>query len=56
MAKFKDVKTLQEFATAHASVDDHFSQGRNLDCRDIFKKNRSPALAEWLVVMALPSF
>ena len=48
MAKFKDVKTLREFAAAHASVDDHFGKGRNLNCRDTFKKNRSPALASGL--------
>jgi putative transposase len=41
MAKFRDVKTLQKFAAAHASIHNHFNH------RDIFKQNRSAALAEW---------
>jgi len=47
MAKFRDVKTLQKFATAHASIYNHFNQDRPLNRRDIFKANRSAALAEW---------
>ena len=47
MAKFRDVKTLQKFAAAHASIYNHFNQDRNLSRRDIFKRNRAAALAEW---------
>jgi putative transposase len=47
MAKFRDVKTLQKFAAVHASVYNHFNQDRHLDRRDIFRQNRSAALAEW---------
>jgi putative transposase len=47
MAKFRDMKTLQKFAAAHASVHNHFNLGRHLDPRDIFKQNRSAALVEW---------
>jgi putative transposase len=47
MAKFRDVKTLQKFATAHASIHNHFDQDRHLNRRDIFKENRAIALAEW---------
>ncbi len=47
MAKFRDVKTLQKFASVHASIHNHFNQGRHLNRRDIFKQNRSAALAEW---------
>ena len=47
MAKFRDVKTLQKFAAAHASIHYHFSHERHLDRREIFKRNRSAALAEW---------
>ncbi len=46
MAKFRDVKTLQKFAAAHASIHNHFNQGR-FNRRDIFKQNRAAALAEW---------
>ncbi len=47
MAKFRDIKTLQKFAAAHASIHNHFSQERHLNRRDIFKQNRSAAMAEW---------
>ncbi len=47
MAKFRDVKTLQKFAAAHASIHNHFNQDRHLNRRDIFKQNHSAALAEW---------
>ncbi len=47
MAKFRDVKALQKFAAAHASIHNHFNQERHLNRRDIFKQNRSAVLAEW---------
>ncbi len=46
MAKFRDVKTLQKFAAVHASIHNHFNQDRHLNRRDIFRQNRSDALAE----------
>jgi len=47
MAKFRDIKTLQKFASVHASIYNHFNQDRHLNRRDIFKQNRATALAEW---------
>ena len=47
MAKFRDMQTLQKFAAAHASIHNHFNHDRHLNRRDIFKQNRSVALAEW---------
>jgi putative transposase len=47
MARFRDIKTLQNFASSHASIHNHFNLDRHLDNREIFKKNRSSALAEW---------
>ena len=47
MARFRDIKTLQKFAAAHASVHNHFNQERHLYNREDFKLNRSTALAEW---------
>ena len=47
MARSGDVKTLQKFAAVHASIHNHFNQYRHLNRRDIFKQNRSAALAEW---------
>ncbi len=47
MAKFRSAKSLQKFAAVHASIHNHFNQGRHLNRRDIFEQNRSAALAEW---------
>ena len=47
MARFRDIKTLQKFASARASIHNHFNQDRHLNRRDIFKQNRAAALAEW---------
>ena len=47
MARFRDIKTLQKFASAHASIHNHFNKDRHLNRRDLFKQNRSAALAEW---------
>ena len=47
MARFRDIKTLQTFASVHASVCNHFNLDRHLNRRAIFKENRSAALAEW---------
>ena len=47
MAKFRDIKTLQKIASAHASIHHHLNQDRHLNRRDIFKQNRFAALAEW---------
>ena len=46
MAKFRGIKTLQKFASVHASIHNHFKQNRHLNRRDIFKQNRAAALAE----------
>ena len=45
MARFRDIKTFQKFAAA--TIHKHFNQERHLYRREIFKKNRSAALAEW---------
>ena len=47
MAKFRSAKSLQKFASIHASIHNHFNRDRHLTRRDIFKHNRSAALAEW---------
>ncbi len=47
MANFRDIKTLQKFASVHASIHNHFNLDRHLNRRDIFKQNRSAAFAEW---------
>jgi putative transposase len=47
IARFRDIKTLQKFVSAHASVHYHFNLERHLIPRDTFKKSRSAALDEW---------
>ena len=47
MARFRDMKTLQKFAAAHASIHNHFNLERHLNGREVFKQNRAAALAEW---------
>jgi putative transposase len=47
MAQFRDIKTLQKFASVHASLHNHLNHDRHLNRRDIFKQNRAAALAEW---------
>ena len=52
MAKFRDVKTLQKFASVHASIHNRFDHDRHLNRRDNFNQNRSVALAEWCQLAA----
>jgi putative transposase len=52
MLRFRRMKTLQKFASVHASVHNHFNQERHLVSRDIYKGRRSAALAEWKSLMA----
>lgn len=47
MLRFRRMRSLQKFASVHASVSNHFNQDRSLSSRDIFKTNRSAALVEW---------
>ena len=47
MARFRNVKTLQTFASVHASIHNHFNHQRHLNRRVIFKQDRATALAEW---------
>jgi putative transposase len=47
MARFRNFKTLQKFAAAQASIQNHFNKDRHLSRREIFKQNRAEALAEW---------
>lgn len=47
MLRFRRMKTLQKFASVHASVHNHFSQERHLVDRKTYKLRRLAALAEW---------
>lgn len=47
MQRFRRMKSLQKFASVHASISNHFNLERNLVDRETFKARRSAALAEW---------
>jgi putative transposase len=50
MLRFRQMKTLQKFASVHANVHNHFSLERHLVDRDTYKQRRSAALAEWQIL------
>ena len=47
MAKFRNAKSLQKFASIHSSLHNHFNQERHHYNRQVFKLKRSIALSEW---------
>ena len=52
MLRFRQMKSLQKFASAHANLHNHFNQDRHLVNRQTYKERRSAALAEWQAVMS----
>jgi putative transposase len=50
MLRFRQMKTLQKFASVHANVYNHFSLERHLVDRQTYRERRSAALAEWQVL------
>ncbi len=47
MLRFRRMRSLQRFASVHASVSNHFNIERSLSGRPVFKANRAAALVEW---------
>jgi putative transposase len=47
MLRFRRMKSLQKFASVHASLHNYFNQERHLVDRQTYKIRRSAALAEW---------
>ena len=47
MLRFRRMRSLQKFASVHASVYNHFNQERSFSTRTNFKLNRAAALVEW---------
>ena len=47
MLRFRGLRSLQKFASVHASVSNHFNQDRSLSSRHQFKRNRIAALMAW---------
>jgi putative transposase len=52
MQRFRSMRSLQKFASVHASVHNHFNHQRHLYSRNNFKINRTAALNEWRQVCA----
>ena len=45
--RFRRMRSLQKFASVHASVTDHFNNERSLASRPRFKANRAAAFVQW---------
>ena len=52
MQRFRRMKSLQKFASVHASLHNHFNSERHLVDRQTFKNRRSAAWAEWQSLVA----
>ena len=52
MLRFRQMKSLQKFASVHANDHNHFNLERHLVDRETYKIRRSAALAEWQSLMA----
>ena len=52
MLQFRQMKSLQKFASVHANFHNHFNQERHPVSRQEYKTRRSAALAEWQILMA----
>lgn len=52
MLRFRQMKTLQKFASVHASFHNHFALERHLVDRETYKQRRSAALVEWQSLIA----
>ena len=47
LLRFRRIRSLQKFASIHASVTNHFNTDRSLSSRTSCKQSRAAALAEW---------
>lgn len=52
MLRFRQMKSLQKFASVHANVHNHFNSDRHLTDRQTYKANRSAALVNWRNLLA----
>ena len=53
MLRFRRMRTLQKFASVHASVHNHFATERHLQNRDTYKQTRAAALTEGRGLLAV---
>ncbi len=50
MLRFRQMRSLQKFASVHANIHNHFNLERHIVDRQTFKERRSAALAEWQIL------
>ena len=53
MLRFRQMRTLQKFASVHANVHNHFNHERHLVDRQTYKQRSSTALAEWQALASI---
>ncbi len=52
MPRFRQMETLQKFASVHANVHNHFSLERHLIDRQTYRERRFAAPAEWQALVS----
>jgi putative transposase len=52
MLRFRRMRTLQKFASVHASVYNHFNRERSHFSRKIIKQTHAAAIADWRGLLA----
>ncbi|MEM6901066.1 MAG: IS6 family transposase [Pseudomonadota bacterium] len=52
MLRFRQMQTLQKFASVHSSFHNHFNLDRHINHRQTFKLMRNAALSEWRGLLA----
>jgi putative transposase len=51
MLRFRQMKSLQKYASLHANVHNHFNLEPHLVVRETYETRRSAAVAEWQSLM-----
>ncbi len=52
MLRFRRLRSLQKFAAVRSSVCNHFNSDRSVSSRNVYKLNRTAALAKWRTLCA----
>ena len=52
MLRFRQMKSLQKFASVHANLHNHFNLERHIVNRKTYKERRAAALADWRQIAA----
>ena len=55
MLRFRQMKSLQKFASVYTNVHNHFNLERHIVDRQTYKERRKVALAEWRLIASQPA-